>query len=280
MDQLFKYSVLRVMPDKRRGEVVNVGIVVFKTDGTDVRLLDSLNKVAAIDGSFDLAQLVAAPAQIDSWLSSRSTVEEKHEALKKLGFISVSDLAWFTAPTSQEYEIMIERLMDALVVPKNKPLKASPGISRITSTLKEKFRGQHILGKTKEDIKKHLVVPNYPLSLASGLYLDFVLKNGVYRVTETADLRAESSSHADRRRIAADAAIKLDTARKKMKRGVQRYVVYGAKRGSDTGQLVNLLGDYSDGVYNIQSRQDMAAYMEIIMDAASNTRSLSSSVAH
>lgn len=280
MDHLFKYSVLRVMPDKRRGEVVNVGIVVFKTDGTDVRLLDSLNKVAAIDGSFDLAQLVAAPAQIDSWLSSRSTVEEKHEALKKLGFILVSDLAWFTAPTSHEYEIMIERLMDALVVPKNKPLKVSPGISRITSTLKEKFRGQHILGKTKEDIKKHLVVPNYPLSQASGLYLDFVLKNGVYRVTETADLRAESSSHADRRRIAADAAIKLDTARKKMKRGVQRYVVYGAKRGSDTGQLVNLLGDYSDGVYNIQSRQDMAAYMEIIMDAASSTRSLSSAVAH
>jgi hypothetical protein len=276
MDRSYKYAVLRVIPDKRRGEIVNVGIVVFNKKNTDVRLLASLNKVTALDGTFDLQQFALVSEQIADQSLRHKTVEEKHASLNKLGFVGVSDLSWFKASSPKEYEAMIERLMTAHVEPRNKPVRPLHVASRITSDLKEKFRAQNILGKTTDDIKRHLVVPNYPLSTASGLILDFVLKNGVYRVTETADLRAESSSSSDRRRIAADAAIKLDAAKKKFRKGVQRYVVYGARSGEDSSQQVNLLGDYSDGVFNIQSRQDMANYMDIIMKAASDTHSLAS----
>ena len=172
-----------------------------------------------------------------------------------------------------DYEASIKRLMVTLVEPKSRSRHIVAN-TKITISLRDQFKKQNILGKDAKDITKHLVIPNYPLFPDEGLYADFVLKNGVYRITETADLRAESGSAADRRRIAADAAIKLDKARKKFKRSSKRYVVYGASPGSDASQQVNLLGDYSDGIYNIGSKTDMASYMELIMEAASQNRQL------
>ena len=116
-----------------------------------------------------------------------------------------------------EYEASIKRLMLKLVEPKSRARHIA-GNTKITISLRDQFKQQNILGKDLKDITKHLVIPNYPLFPDEGLYADFVLKNGVYRITETADLRAESGSTTDRRRIAADAAIKLDKARKKFKR--------------------------------------------------------------
>lgn len=273
MERSYKYAVLRVIPDSRRGESVNIGIAVFTAAKVDIRLISSLNKVAAIDGSIDLYRIAALPDTLKEYLSSKKGVEEKYSAFKEIGFVSLSELGWFISNNNVDYEESIKRLMITLVEPKSR-VRHNVTNTKITISLRDKFKSQNILGKDPKDIAKHLVVPNYPLFPDEGLYADFVLKNGVYRITETADLRAESGSAAGRRRIAADAAIKLDKARKKFKKSSQRYVVYGASLGSDTSQQINLLGDYSDGIYNINSRTDMAAYMGLIMDAASSNCSL------
>lgn len=273
MDRSYKYAVLRIIPDSRRGECVNIGIVVFTPSRVDIKLISSLNKVAAIDGSIDLHRIAALPEALKEHLSSKKGVDAKYSALKEMGLVSLSELGWFMSKNDAEYEDSIKRLMIALVEPKSRVRQTSAN-TKITISLRDKFKGQNILGKNEKDIAKHLVIPNYPLFPNEGLYADFVLKNGVYRITETADLRAESGTPTDRRRIAADAAIKLDKARKKFKKSSQRYVVYGASLGSDASQQVNLLGDYSDGIYNIDSKTDMANYMEIIMKAASQNRQL------
>ena len=269
MERSYKYAVLRVIPDSRRGECVNIGIAIFTTSKVDIRLIVSLNKVAAIDGSIDLHRIATLPESLKDYLSSKKGVEAKYSAFKEIGFVSLSELGWFMSKNDGDYESSIKRLMVTLVEPK---LRARHIVAntKITISLRDQFKKQNILGKDIKDITKHLIIPNYPLFPDEGLYADFVLKNGVYRITETADLRAESGSSADRRRIAADAAIKLDKARKKFKRSSKRYVVYGASLGSDASQQVNLLGDYSDGIYNIGSRTDMANYMGLIMEAASS----------
>ena len=68
MDVINKYAVLRIVPDERRGERVNIGLIVLKDTSIDVRLISSMSKVSALDGSIDLGQILALPSGIESWL--------------------------------------------------------------------------------------------------------------------------------------------------------------------------------------------------------------------
>ena len=51
MARTYKFAVLRATPDPRKGEVINVGIVVFHPETTDIRIAPSLkpaDKVANV----------------------------------------------------------------------------------------------------------------------------------------------------------------------------------------------------------------------------------------
>jgi hypothetical protein len=147
--------------------------------------------------------------------------------------------------------------------------------TRIVTTLKTKFRANRILGAGVNDIAKHLVVPNYPIDEDEGLFADFVVKNGAYHITETADLRSASASNIERVRIASFAAIKLHRAKETFGRSTKRYVVYASRRGAPA-QAENLIGQFADAIFHLDSKKEMASYMEHIMDAASATRALHS----
>ena len=54
MEAVYDYAILRVSPDARRGESVNVGVAVFLPHRLDVRILPSLAKVAALAPGFEL----------------------------------------------------------------------------------------------------------------------------------------------------------------------------------------------------------------------------------
>jgi hypothetical protein len=85
MEHSYSYSVLRVIPNQRRGECVNVGVVVFRPDGdTQVRMLSSLNKVYALDANIDVSQFDDLPQMIIDWVSGTEGVSRKHDALNNL----------------------------------------------------------------------------------------------------------------------------------------------------------------------------------------------------
>lgn len=273
MARSFEYTVLRVVPDARRGECVNVGIAAFNDSTVDVRLLASLAKVSALSGAVDLARLRQLPATIEQVTDGVSENTARLELIRSLGVIGTTQLGRCELLAPDQYDQTIARLMKNLVVPV--PAARVPiSAGRITTTLKNKFRTQRILGLEHKDIARHLVVPNYPIDEDEGLFADFVVKNGAYHVTETADLRATSASNMDRVKIASLTAIKLDKAKQGFGRKTRRYVVYAARSPSAVQQQINLMGDYSNAVYNLSSRAEMAEYMEIIMGAASQTKSL------
>ena len=41
MENIYNYAILQVIPDARRGERVNIGIVIFKMDGLDIRVSET-----------------------------------------------------------------------------------------------------------------------------------------------------------------------------------------------------------------------------------------------
>jgi hypothetical protein len=274
MARSFEYAVLRVIPDARRGECVNIGIAAFHESSVDVRLLPSLAKVSALNGAVDLLRLRGLSATIQQITDGVADNGARLELIRSIGVISTTQLGSCELLESAQYERSIARLMKNLVVPVP-AIKAALSSGRITTTLKAKFRNQRILGADYKDIAKHLVVPNYPIDADEGLFADFVVKNGAYHVTETADLRAASASNIDRVKIASLTAIKLDKAKQGFGRKTKRYVVFAAKSASAVQQQINLMGDYSDAVYNLGSKAEMAEYMERIMGAASQTQALS-----
>lgn len=271
MARSYKYSVLRVVPDARRGECVNIGLVVFTDRGVDVRILPSLAKVTALNGEVDLATLRELPRVLAEWTTGVSEVESAHALLCNLGIATVSALGSVEVRSESEYERTVSRLMRTLVNPVTAPRQ--PYGTRIKTELRSKFRRSNLLGDKSSAIAEHLIVEDYPIDESEGLFADFAMKNGAYHVTETADFRAPSISQPGLLGRASLAAIKLDKAKQSFGPSTKRYVVYAARRGVPS-QPVNLLGDYSDYIFHIGSRQEMANYMELIMAAASRTQSI------
>ncbi len=52
MTHIFSFAILKATPDPRRGERVNVGIVVFKPDGLDIRIPEVGKLRALHDGDW------------------------------------------------------------------------------------------------------------------------------------------------------------------------------------------------------------------------------------
>jgi len=276
MAESYKYSVLQYVPDQRRGERVNIGIVVYFDESVDVRLFPSLGKLLALDANVDLLAVSQLPDMLKDWVKPFKDAEQKLEAIKGLGPIIPTNLGWFELAYRQDYEDTVRQLLKDLVAPIPKIRASAVTASRLTTSLREKFRKQGILGADASDITKHLVVAGYEIDAKEGLYSDFALKNGYYHVTETADFRSRTAGNTDKYRLAAYAAIKLDKARLKWKDKTHQFVVYAAHSDREVQAQLNLLGDYArGGVFNASSKSDMARYMDKMMSAAGrNLKSL------
>lgn len=273
MERFYNYAVIRAIPDPRRGEIVNIGLAVFHEQSVDVRMAPSLGKILALDPGLDIEQYQRIPESIAQWSARFDSVPERYEAIKHFGIVTLTELGSFRTTPSINYEDHVRRLMTNLVVPPIRENQIISSANRITTSLRQIFRSRDVLGKTNDDIGKHLIVPNFPLDPEENLYADFALKNGAYWITETADFRARSKSSMENSRVAAFAAIKLLKAKKKFPK-VKTFVVYASQSDASVAGQLNLLGDHTQELINLESKQDMGRYMNAIMGAAGATAQL------
>lgn len=275
MAHSYRFAVLRAIPDARKGEVINVGIVVFHSDTVDVRLAPSLNKLLALDGSIDVDQIRELTTALGQWTSRFDTVEQKYDAIRHFGIVTVSELGNFELFQGEAYEDAISRMLRLFVLPRPRETAVLPVASRLTTNLKLIFQKQAVLGKTMEDIHSHLIVPNFPIDAEENLYVDFALRNGAYWITETADFRAKSQNVMDHLRIASLASVKINKARKRF-RGtkVNSFVVYAAHGVEDVQSQLNLMSEYVDELVNLEDRNELARYTNKILRVAGHNRQL------
>lgn len=275
MDDIFSYAVLRATPDALKGETVNVGLVVFHPDTVNVLLAPSLRKLIALDGSIDINEILELPETIKQWAARFDSVADKAEAIKYFGFVTLSELGRFHVTEAVNYESHVERLMEKLVLPRRRDGLSAAPLNRITTRLREMFDKRDVLGRGVDDIQRNLIVPNYPIAPKENLFSDFALRNGSMWFTETADFRGRTKGQLDNSRVAALAAIKVLKAREVFGKKAKTFVIYAADAESDVGSQVNLLRDYAGDLVNFNSRNQMAQYMQAIMNAAGHNKQLS-----
>ena len=189
----FDYCVIRYMPDPKRGEIINLGLIIFTKSGVDVRILPTLNKVRIIDGRSEEEDLEKLKRTLEGIASFADNVDQQHSLLTAFSSsLFFSEKSYFSIDHNEEYEQKIKYLFDVLVKPHpiyTRQVKQS----RLHTRLRKKFIQMDIFSKDINQIEQHKVVANYPISESTGMQVDFLVKNGKYHVSEAIDFEVNDT---------------------------------------------------------------------------------------
>jgi hypothetical protein len=256
---VFNYAVLMAIPDPRRGERVNVGIVVFAPGGLDVRLTE-MGKVKALTGNDWSSYATSAARRLRERYTSS---DEAHAAITAAEpfdpILRATSPAWFALDSLNDYEGRIREILSALVVrPKRTAEKAKT--TRINTEIARELKQSDVLAAHDEPMDSHKVVRDY--CVEDELRADFAQRNGVLRVAATLDLRR---AHVDIREATLKAIV-LDRAKKVYGHDARRIGVYAAlpEEMPHFKQHLELLHDYSDEVFNWQIEGERAGFMQFV----------------
>ncbi|HFL7943160.1 TPA: DUF3037 domain-containing protein [Pseudomonas putida] len=268
----FQYSIIKYMPDPMRGEVVNVGLVVFTNDKLDVRTLNTSAKVRIIDGVSDLTDIDSVKDSIEALGSIASSTEQAIEFFKtfKGSTTYLTDPAIFILDDINQYEGRIRSLFNQLVKPFASKEKTHRN-SRINTYIKQTFERMDILGKDVDDISRHKVIYNYPLNNKTGFSADFLLKNGKFHITEAIDFNVNDATAKFK-----ETTMKVMTfmeGRKHLGEDSARYFVYSANssREKDFIPHLNLAEEYSDKIFNLESKVEKQEYFSLMSTLVGST---------
>ena len=269
MAHIYRFALVRVCPDPRRGELLNIGVVVFLRSSLDVRILPSLSKVQALHGELDLSELFTLPDKLNSLSPKRAGVAERHRLLEKVGMVELSPLGQFSATGNDEYEEVIEGLITKLVKPTTspRPTERRP-FDKLQIQVRKIIKEARLLGRRAEDLEKHKVISHFPISPEKGLYADFAGKNSLYHFTETIDYRVDRGIMGSKFNESAKAALVLREAQSHFQNST-RIVFYAAtpRVEIEVRPHLNLLREFATDFLNFQSAQDRARYVQALSTA-------------
>ncbi|MFN3890503.1 MAG: DUF3037 domain-containing protein [Beijerinckiaceae bacterium] len=218
MERYRKYAVLRFAPANMRGEVLNIGIVVFGDSGLDLFLAKRLDKLKAMSAGISLSalhDLLQNISKIDAETvgSGPTSAEARAKRISRVGPLLLSDLGEVGSESETAFQRNVNVLLKALVEPEPAPPIMREKRTRLFSEVKKILKREKVLARRHEGLESHRIVSAYEFD--EGLVADLVLKNGRYHVIETVD--AMSDEHQMRKAIfeVAMSALVLERARMK-----------------------------------------------------------------
>jgi Protein of unknown function (DUF3037) len=259
-----KYTILTAVPDPRRGERVNVGIVVFRDSGLDVRFRLAAHKLKALTGETWDSRIQSIQSRILHVFEEGMPPEEMLLTLGSVDpIISTAGLGTVNVASDSEYERAIQEIIATLVLLPQR--KQKPEIqTRINTEIAKRFKADKVLAKPDEGINKKKIVRGLPVAPNEGLSADFALQNGKYNVASTLDLRKHTSL--------AEAALKsiiLDKSAEVFGENTRKIGVYALERDmkDQYRQHVRLLSDYADETYNWLEPARKRKFIRTLYDA-------------
>jgi len=266
----FDYSLLKYLPDPKRGEIINVGLVIYRASGVDVRLLSNASKIRMFDGSTSFSELTKLNETIKKICGFNNDPMEQFERLKSFGTgIFISELSSFSIPNIGEYEFNVSQLFNELIRPHSsrEPRETN---SRFFTRTKKEFKKYELLAKDDSDIDKHKIVPHYPIDVNSGLVADFMLKNGKYHMSELIDFNVENIQ--PKFKETSLKTMTFITGRRLLADNMGCYFVYSASASKDKEIIshLNLAEDNCDKMFNLDSSDEKAAYFQLLSELTGN----------
>lgn len=262
IEQTFNFVLLRANPDALRHESLNAGVVVFDAANTCVLIDSSKKRLSSLHPDFGRMDLSLWAEQIQTEL--RKLPEESQRAI----------LPMLCAPFKADRELgqtigndastlartLFERLVGyqraSLPAVKRLPVRQT----KLTRELRDWFKTSKVFSNKVEDLSKHRVVANYPVSPASDLYADFALMNGKLHVVETLDLRGVDHLTPTLRGGAAIKGITLD----EIGDNDNAIAVIVASDYGIAKPAISLLSKYADDLYDLSSQVEKQRFADFM----------------
>ena len=271
MARSYNFAVVKFAPDAIRDEALNAAIVILGDNGLDIRVTPNPERLHAIAPKLAPDTLDELKKSLESLDIKGLPVKERIAQMRRLPGIIISEPGTLHAENETELRGHIDNLVNRLLTTVRAPstVLATQNVTALVQELIKTFRKEKLLGRGDEDLAKHKIVRNVPVSADGSLRADFVAKNRVMHVTETADLRTLGDITSSRLKDIAVAAVTLDEAKRKFGRRTQRYFVYA---GSATAEkqargYLRAAEHHAEKVFNFSSRIDRAAYLDHIYAA-------------
>lgn len=262
MAHIFKYCVLRFRPDLRRGESVNIGVVLFGGDHVDVHLSDSFGKAQALVPGLSFESLSTLETRINDVVRGMDTAESKHAAIQRFGPITASALGVIELGHDTDYEQVVARLLIDFVYPPRTLIKPRNKPGQLKKTVRNLFSHAGMLGKKSAEIHDHKVICEFPIAESENLYADFAFKNGVYRFAQVIDMGLAHSNPSAKFKDCCEKAVTLDKAKHEFGLDSERVVLFSApdRHSPTVDAALNLLADYSSIMLNADNADDMSRF--------------------
>jgi hypothetical protein len=266
MAHSFEYAVLTAVPNPRRGERVNVGIIVFRPDRVDVRFKGAEYKLRAITGENWDAHIESAEETLTGLYRPDSRPEDLLiEVRRSYPVFQPSGLGTMNVENDADYEVVIGQILKTLV---NIPPRKQKSIKRtgINTEITKAFKQAKILASKNETIDDNKVVQDFVIDSKEGIVAPFALKNGKMIVASTLDLRKSSTGLED----SALSSIILDKARRRyIKEGIRTIGVFAVDPGmrENFSSLISLLEEYSDDLFDWSNQDENRKFKLTVYDA-------------
>ncbi len=269
----FDYCILRFCPSDVRAESVNVGLVVFKDDSLDIRMLRNATKVRALVHGLEDDLLPGAKAEIAKWASGSKSTAARYGAIKSLSYFNCSPLGNFSAQSPIEYRHKVKELFDEWVEPLSSLPQPTDKNEQLFFKIRRQFDGMKILSSDASDIDFGLIFPRYPLDLENRIFAEYTYKNGTqWNVIETLNF----SMPADRlKRAIAYKAFVFDYAKQLFGENVRNHLLYEDEdKQHAESPLIKIAGRHADQLINLNSQKDTYAFLSKVQREASPNLSL------
>ncbi len=268
MEHSFEFRVIRYEPDARRGERVNIGLLVADGKRLQVHLLKNMGKALA------LSPQVRFPLALQAELTDTFNDLARHggmAAIQDTGPFTLSPCgSLYCAP--DELPAQIEAAMRRLVNPARRT-SAREGNTRLHTEIKRHFKHDGVLASDPSEIADHKVVADFEFPGDEELAADFAFKNGAWHLTQVLDYRTSSMGAAAKKiKEVSLKAIAMDQAKKEPERLLgdslqvkTMAVVWVPDELADVvAPQLDILGDYCQKLYRFHNQREQVQYFEMM----------------
>ncbi|MBO9468663.1 hypothetical protein J7355_00985 [Endozoicomonas sp. G2_2] len=251
MSLKFPFVIVKFKPGKGRGEALNVGLLALKDERVDLRLGANYSRKLILKEYGALDEFWRLSENLSYWISLFS--QSKELLLEELPIFprwAFSQIGYFYANTSADYEAEVQEILADLV----SPLSMEPKISRkrrLLSSFRHELEKIDILGDNEQDFKNGYMVPKVPIKIGgSTLSFDFGAHSKEIVLIQTLDLSVVDLSN--KIKDASLKAISFDRAQSYFERRVRPFFLV---------RWPEVPNEWSDTCYEI-----MHAYSDKIVD--------------
>lgn len=266
MDRYFEFQIIRYEPDARRGERVNIGLLVNTNPKPQVHLIKNMAKALALSPQVRFhANLQAELADMFSDLSADGSLQ----SMRKFEPFSLSEFGSFYCKAT-DLQGHVEAAMKRLVNPARRP-SSREGNTRLHTEIKRQFKSDGVLATDPSEITQHKVVAGFEFPGDEELVADFAFKNGAWLLTQVLDYRTTTVAAAAKKiKEVSLKAIALDQATKEPDRllGEKLDVKTSAvvwvpeELSNAVGAQLDILEDYCGAIYRFQNQREQVQYWD------------------